>query len=75
VFNLLPLLPLDGGHIAVVLYERVRDALRKLRGKAPGGPVDYNKLAGVTMVFVILGGAVVLLTVTADVINPIRLPQ
>jgi membrane-associated protease RseP (regulator of RpoE activity) len=75
VFNLLPLLPLDGGHIAVVLYERVRDALRKLRGKAPGGPVDYNKLAGVTMVFVILGGAVVLLTVTADVVNPIRLTQ
>ncbi|OLR91517.1 M50 family metallopeptidase [Actinokineospora bangkokensis] len=75
VFNLLPLLPLDGGHIAVVLYERVRDFLRKLRGKAPAGPVDYNKLAGITMVLVVLGGAVVLLTVTADVVNPIRLTQ
>ncbi|WP_424188537.1 M50 family metallopeptidase [Actinokineospora sp. G85] len=75
VFNLLPLLPLDGGHIAVVLYERVRDFIRKMRGKAPAGPVDYNRLAGVTMVFVVLGGAIVLLTVTADVINPIRLPQ
>ncbi|WP_156754297.1 M50 family metallopeptidase [Actinokineospora pegani] len=75
VFNLLPLLPLDGGHIAVVLYERVRDFIRKMRGKAPAGPVDYNKLAGITMVFVVLGGAIVLLTVTADVINPIRLPQ
>ncbi|WP_026425316.1 M50 family metallopeptidase [Actinokineospora inagensis] len=73
VFNLLPLLPLDGGHIAVVLYERVRDVIRKARGKAPAGPVDYNRLAGITMVLVILGGAVVLLTVTADIVNPIRL--
>ncbi|SDC66240.1 M50 family metallopeptidase [Actinokineospora iranica] len=75
VFNLLPLLPLDGGHIAITLYEKVRDALRKVRGKAPGGPVDYNKLAGVTMVLVVLGGAVVLLTVTADIVNPIRISR
>ncbi|MGW5052215.1 M50 family metallopeptidase [Actinokineospora sp. NPDC004072] len=75
VFNLLPLLPLDGGHIAVTLYEKVRDALRRMRGKAPGGPVDYNKLAGVTMVLVFIGGAIVLLTVTADIVNPIRLPD
>ncbi|MBM7772874.1 membrane-associated protease RseP (regulator of RpoE activity) [Actinokineospora baliensis] len=73
VFNLLPLLPLDGGHIAITLYERVRDLLRKARGKAPAGPVDYNRLAGVTMVLVIIGGAIVLLTVTADIVNPIRL--
>ncbi|GAA4419163.1 M50 family metallopeptidase [Actinokineospora soli] len=75
VFNLLPLLPLDGGHIAITLYEKVRDALRRVRGKAPGGPVDYNKLAGVTMVLVFIGGAIVLLTVTADIVNPVRLPQ
>lgn len=75
VFNLLPLLPLDGGHIAITLYEKVRDALRRVRGKAPGGPVDYNKLAGVTMVLIFIGGAIVLLTVTADIVNPIRLTQ
>lgn len=73
VFNLLPLLPLDGGHIAVTWYERVRDWLRKLRGKVPAGPVDYTKLNAVTMVLVVIGGAVVLLTVTADIVNPIRL--
>lgn len=73
VFNLLPLLPLDGGHIAVTWYERIRDTLRKLRGKSPAGPVDYTKLSAVTMVIVFLGGAVVLLTVTADIVNPIRL--
>ncbi|WP_328443184.1 MULTISPECIES: M50 family metallopeptidase [unclassified Amycolatopsis] len=73
VFNLLPLLPLDGGHIAVVWYERVRDWIRGLRGKAAGGPVDYTKLSGLTMVLVLIGGAVTLLTVTADIVNPIRL--
>ncbi|MBK1786738.1 M50 family metallopeptidase [Prauserella cavernicola] len=75
IFNLLPLLPLDGGHIAITWYERVRDWLRKIRGKVPGGPVDYTKLNAVTMVIVLIGGAVVLLTVTADIVNPIRLPQ
>ncbi|MFF0145452.1 RIP metalloprotease RseP [Amycolatopsis sulphurea] len=73
VFNLLPLLPLDGGHIAVVWYERVRDWLRGLRGKAAGGPVDYTKLSAVTMVLVVIGGGITLLTVTADIVNPIRL--
>ena len=73
VFNLLPLLPLDGGHIAVTWYEWVRDRVRKLRGKAAGGPVDYTRLSAITMVIVFLGGAVTLLTVTADIVNPIRL--
>ncbi|SDI87228.1 Peptidase family M50 [Actinokineospora alba] len=73
VFNLLPLLPLDGGHIAITLYERVRDMIRKLRGLTPAGPVDYTRLTGITMVLVIVGGAIVLLTVTADIVNPIRL--
>lgn len=75
VFNLLPLLPLDGGHMAITLYEKVRDWVRSLRGKPAGGPVDYTKLTAVTMVVVFLGGAVVLLTVTADLVNPIRLGQ
>lgn len=73
VFNLLPLLPLDGGHIAVALYEKVRDWLRMLRGRPAGGPVDYTKLAPLTLVVVFLGGAMVLLSVTADIVNPIRL--
>jgi membrane-associated protease RseP (regulator of RpoE activity) len=75
VFNLLPLLPLDGGHIAVLFYEKIRDWLRKLRGKPAGGPVDYTKLSAVTMVFIFIGGAVMLLTITADIVNPIRIGQ
>ncbi|GAA3438641.1 M50 family metallopeptidase [Kutzneria kofuensis] len=73
VFNLLPLLPLDGGHIAVNLYERVRDAVRKWRGKPAGAPVDYVKLLPLTYLLVLLGGAYTLLAITADIVNPIKL--
>ncbi|MCP2260776.1 RIP metalloprotease RseP [Streptoalloteichus tenebrarius] len=75
VFNLLPLLPLDGGHIAVNVYGRVRDWVRRLRGLPAGAPVDYTKLLPITYVLMLLGGAMMLLTVTADIVNPIRLPQ
>ena len=75
VFNLLPLLPLDGGHIAVTWYEHVRNWLRDRRGKTAASPVDYTRLSGITMVLVIIGGAVLLLTVTADIVNPIRITQ
>jgi membrane-associated protease RseP (regulator of RpoE activity) len=73
VFNLLPLLPLDGGHILIIWYERARDAVRRLFGRPALGPVDFTRLIPVTMVLVLLGGAVMLLTITADVVNPVRL--
>ncbi|WP_024806393.1 RIP metalloprotease [Nocardia sp. BMG51109] len=73
-FNLLPLLPLDGGHIAVVLYEKLRNLMRGRRGLPPGAPVDYMKLLPATYVVVVIGGAYMLLTLTADIVNPIRLP-
>lgn len=73
VMNLLPLLPLDGGHIAVNVYQKVRDMIRKMRGLPVGGPVDYTKLLPLTYLVVIIGGAFMLLAITADVVNPIRL--
>ncbi|SLH39375.1 Probable protease/peptidase [Mycobacteroides abscessus subsp. abscessus] len=72
-FNILPLLPLDGGHIAVVLYEKVRNTVRGWRGLAPGGPVDYLKLLPLTYAMVAIGGAYMVLTLAADIVNPIRL--
>ncbi|WP_054814277.1 M50 family metallopeptidase [Nocardia arizonensis] len=72
-FNLLPLLPLDGGHIAVVLYEKARNVLRGRRGLPPGAPVDYLKLLPVTYVAVVIGGAYMVLTLAADIMNPIKL--
>jgi membrane-associated protease RseP (regulator of RpoE activity) len=75
VFNLLPLLPLDGGHIVVNLYERVRDWTRSRLGKPQMPPVDYTKLLPITFGLIIVGGAFSLLVLTADIINPIRLPD
>jgi membrane-associated protease RseP (regulator of RpoE activity) len=75
VFNLVPLLPLDGGHIAVNLYERARDSVRRRLGKVAMPPVDYTKLLPVTYAFVLIIGAISLLTVTADIVNPVRLPE
>jgi membrane-associated protease RseP (regulator of RpoE activity) len=72
-FNLLPLLPLDGGHIAIVLYERVRAWFARLRGRADPGLVDYTKLVpvsvGVFGVLVFFG----LLLILADIVNPVGL--
>ncbi|MFI7429286.1 M50 family metallopeptidase [Micromonospora sp. NPDC049836] len=73
VFNLLPLLPLDGGHIAIAWFERVRSWLYARIGRADPGRVDYLKLMPLTYAVILIGGAFTLLTVTADVVNPITL--
>ncbi|PRC43606.1 zinc metalloprotease [Mycobacterium sp. ITM-2017-0098] len=73
--NLIPLLPLDGGHIAIALYEKVRNKIREARGRVAAGPVNYLKLMPVTYVVIIVMVGFTLLTVTADVINPITLFQ
>jgi membrane-associated protease RseP (regulator of RpoE activity) len=73
VFNLFPLLPLDGGHIAIIWYERVRSWLASLRGRPDPGRVDYNKLLPVTYVVMLVFAGLTLLTLAADIINPIRL--
>ncbi|MDK8449680.1 M50 family metallopeptidase [Corynebacterium mastitidis] len=73
VFNLIPLPPFDGGHVAVVLYEKARDAVRRLRGLAPAGPADYTRLMPLTYA---MGAALLtlgLVFVVADVVNPVRL--
>ena len=72
-FNLVPLLPLDGGHIAVTIYERIRNIFRNRRGLPDGAPVDYMKLMPVTYVVIIVFIGFSLLTLTADIVNPIQL--
>jgi membrane-associated protease RseP (regulator of RpoE activity) len=76
IFNLLPLLPLDGGHIAVVWFEALRDRVRRARGYAGEVQrVDYNKLMPVTMAVVVLFAGFTLWLLGADIVNPIRLSQ
>jgi membrane-associated protease RseP (regulator of RpoE activity) len=67
------LLPLDGGHIAVNLYESVRNAIRRATGRPNGPPVDYTRLMPLTYAIALVFIGVGVLTVTADIINPIRL--
>jgi membrane-associated protease RseP (regulator of RpoE activity) len=73
VFNLLPLLPLDGGHIAIAWFEKVRSWLYARLRRPDPGRVDYYKLMPVTYAVILIFGAFTLLTVTADVVNPITL--
>jgi membrane-associated protease RseP (regulator of RpoE activity) len=75
VINLVPLLPFDGGHIAIALFEKLRNLIRTARGKVAAAPVDYLKLMPATYVVLVLVVGYMLLTVTADVVNPIRLFQ
>jgi membrane-associated protease RseP (regulator of RpoE activity) len=74
VFNLLPLLPLDGGHIAILGYEKVRAMIAKARGKPDPGVVDQTKLAPIMLTVIFIVGGVSLLTIYADVVNPIANP-
>lgn len=73
VFNLIPLLPLDGGHVAVGLYEGAKRRLFISLGKADPGPVNASRLVPFTLVVVAILGGMSLLLMYADIVNPIRL--
>jgi membrane-associated protease RseP (regulator of RpoE activity) len=73
--NLVPLLPFDGGHIAIAVFEKVRNMFRTARGMVAAGPVNYLKLMPATYVVLVFVVGYMLLTVTADLVNPIRLFQ
>jgi membrane-associated protease RseP (regulator of RpoE activity) len=73
VFNMLPLLPLDGGHVAVVIWERVRAWFARLRNRPDPGMVDMAKLLPVSFsIFMVLMffGVVLIL---ADIVNPVNI--
>ena len=74
IFNLLPLLPLDGGHIAIAWFEKLRSWIYAGLRKPDPGRVDYMKLMPVTYFVILIFGGITLLTFAADIVNPIRLP-
>ena len=73
VFNLVPLLPLDGGHVAIAWFEKLRSWWASRRGRPDPGRVDYLKLMPITYAVVIVFGGLSVLTVAADIINPVTL--
>ena len=73
LINLVPLPPFDGGGIATTLYETVRRAFARMRGKPDPGGVDSAKLLPLTyaMAMVILVVSVIL--IFADIVAPVQL--
>lgn len=71
--NVLPLLPLDGGHLAVLGYERLRARIARARGRSDPGPVDITRLLPVTYLAVVLLVGLGVLLIVADLLNPLRL--
>jgi len=73
VMNMIPLLPLDGGHILGAAWEWIRSAFAKLFKRRDPGPVDMAKWMPVTFVVVVVLGAMSVLLAYADIVKPITL--
>ena len=73
VFNMLPLLPLDGGHVGIVLFESSRSRLYRLLGRRDPGRVDLMKIMPVTYAVVAVFIGLSLLLLYAGIVNPIRI--
>jgi membrane-associated protease RseP (regulator of RpoE activity) len=73
VFNLVPLLPLDGGHVAGALYEGARRRVAKLFGRPDPGAFDIAKLLPATYVVAALLIGMSALLIYADIVKPVNL--
>jgi membrane-associated protease RseP (regulator of RpoE activity) len=73
VFNMIPLLPLDGGHVAGGIYESIKRGLFRVAGRKDPGPADTALLMPLTWFVFIALLAVSALLITADLVNPISL--
>jgi membrane-associated protease RseP (regulator of RpoE activity) len=73
IFNLLPILPLDGGHMAVAIADEIRAFIARLRGRPRPAAIDVTVLTPITMVVFVVLATLTLLLLVADVINPVTL--
>ncbi|WP_372696730.1 RIP metalloprotease [Arthrobacter sp. JSM 101049] len=71
VFNLIPLLPLDGGHVIGALWEGLRRTAAKIFKRRDPGPVDIAKLMPLTYVVAILMMGMGALLIYADIVKPV----
>jgi membrane-associated protease RseP (regulator of RpoE activity) len=73
LFNMLPLLPLDGGHIAGALWESVRRKVARVFRRPDPGPFDVAKLMPVAYVVAGIFICFTLLVLAADIVNPVKI--
>lgn len=72
VFNLVPLLPLDGGHVAIAIYEKIRERQLHLHQRYFA---DIHKLLPITYGVVLVLVTIGIMALYLDVANPINLPN
>ncbi len=73
LFNFIPLVPLDGGHIAAAIYEWLKRRTARLMGRPDPGPVDTARALPVAYIvggFILISGLVL---IVADIVSPIQL--
>lgn len=73
VFNLIPLLPLDGGHVAGALWEGLRRAAARVRRRPDPGPVDVARLLPIAYAMSSVLIVMSVLLIYADIVKPVRL--
>jgi membrane-associated protease RseP (regulator of RpoE activity) len=73
MFNFVPLLPLDGGHIAGALWEALRRAAAKLRGRPDPGYVDVAKLLPIAYVVAVAMLIMGVVLIVGDLVVPLHI--
>jgi membrane-associated protease RseP (regulator of RpoE activity) len=69
IFNLFPMLPLDGGHVAIAVYEKIRTGRSKVMYHA-----DVAKLMPFTWLFIAFLAVLILPALVTDILHPIANP-
>jgi membrane-associated protease RseP (regulator of RpoE activity) len=73
ILNLLPLLPMDGGHVAVIVWERIRAWFARVRHRPDPGLVDMAKLLPVSFSIFALLMVLSVVLILADIVNPVNI--
>ena len=75
MFNFIPLLPLDGGHIAGALWEAIRRGMARLLGRPDPGYVDVAKLLPIAYVVAVAMLIMGVVLIVGDLVVPVHLPS